>query len=237
VTPDWLVRRFYPDERWDGTKAFYDWVRSAVAPSFVVLNVGAGKTADRRIRSLRGEVARVVGADIDPAVRSNDDLDEAVVLEGDRFPFGEGAFDLAWADYVLEHVEHPGPFLSEVRRVLKRGASFYFRTPNKRHYVAAAARLTPHWFHDLVANRVRGLAKEAGHPYPTYYRLNTVDAIERSAVAAGFGSTEYRLVECEPSYLMFHPLPFLVGVSYERLVNRVGWLAGLRANIFGRLTR
>jgi hypothetical protein len=41
----------------------------------------------------------------------------------------------------------------------------------------------------------------------------------------------------EPSYLRFNALPFLLGIAYERAVNNVGVLSGLRSNIFGRLVK
>jgi hypothetical protein len=48
---------------------------------------------------------------------------------------------------------------------------------------------------------------------------------------------EFLMVEAEPSYLMFNTLAFLMGVAYERAVNRAEWLQGLRANIFGSLVK
>jgi len=63
----------------------------------------------------------VVGADIDPVVLANGELDESHVVDGTRLPFEESSFDIALSDYVLEHVEFPEPFLNEVYRVLKPG--------------------------------------------------------------------------------------------------------------------
>jgi hypothetical protein len=57
------------------------------------------------------------------------------------------------------------------------------------------------------------------------------------AEQAGFRSADLKMVEAEPSYLMFHTLPFLVGVAYERLVNSTDLLDGFRASIFGRLEK
>ena len=138
---------------------------------------------------------------------------------------------------MLEHVEFPAPFLTEVHRVLKPGGSFFFRTPNKYHYVSLIARCTPHWLHELVANRARGLAKDAQETYPTFHRLNSTATIQDLANRAGFTQVTLNMVEREPSYLMFSSIPFLAGVLYERTVKRFDWLAGLRANIFGRLVR
>lgn len=232
-----LFSRYYSDPKYNGTTAFFSWVRRASTVETVLLNVGAGPATRNKTCTLKGEVARVVGADVDPAVLENDELDEAHLIENGRLPFEPESFDLAFSDYVLEHVEHPVPFLSEVHRVLKPGGSFFFRTPNKHHYVSLIARATPHWFHDLVANRVRNLPDDAHEPYPTYHRLNSRSRVRAAAEAVGFRDIELRMVEAEPSYLMFHALPFLAGVAYERLVNSTERLSGLRANIFGRLTK
>ena len=153
------------------------------------------------------------------------------------YEFTDHSFDLAYADYVLEHVEHPVPFLSEVKRVLKPGAAFFFRTPNIWHYVALISASTPHWVHRLIANPVRGMRRGAHEPYPTHYRLNSKKAIVEISDAAGFSISELRFFEGQPSYLMFNSVAFLLGVAYERIVNSGDWLAFLRANIFGKLVK
>lgn len=232
-----LCDKYYPADRRDGTRQFYDWMRQSLTPETALLNLGAGPATGRDVRTFKGEVARVVGADIDPVVLDNDELDEAHLIEDGRLPFPEDSFDIVVSDFVLEHVEHPLPFLAEVHRVLKPGGSFFFRTPNKHHYVSLIARMTPHWFHDLVANRVRNLPEDAHEPWPTFHRLNSRSQIRETAESAGFGRMELRMVEAEPSYLMFHALPFLAGVAYERLVNSTEMLSGMRANIFGRLQK
>jgi ubiquinone/menaquinone biosynthesis C-methylase UbiE len=152
-------------------------------------------------------------------------------------PFTAEYFDLVLSDFVLEHVEQPEPFLREVNRVLKPGCSFFFRTPNRNHYIAMAARATPHWFHEMVANRARSMSAEAHEPWPAYYRLNSRTQIRRAAIASGFTEIEFRMYEAEPSYLVFHEAAFAIGTAYERLVNRFDFLSGIRANIFGRLKK
>jgi ubiquinone/menaquinone biosynthesis C-methylase UbiE len=202
-----------------------------------VLNLGAGPEVKNPVRVLKGEVRWLVGADIDPVVLQNSELDAAYVYDGVRLPFRDGDFDLCYADYVLEHVQNPRTFLREVYRVLKPGGSFFFRTPNRWHYVALVSRLTPQSFHELISNRVRGLGVDTHEPYPTYYRLNDGRAIRKQAVAAGFHNVELRLFEGQPSYLVFNTVPFVLGVAYERVVNRWRTLQGLRANIFGKATK
>ncbi len=233
-----LFARYYPDGWLDGTQRFYGMVRRAVSPDSVVLNLGAGPATHDRRRCLRGEVARVVGADIDPIVLTNDELDEALTIDASgRLPFDDSSFDVVLSDYVLEHIEQPRPFLREVHRVLKPGGTFFFRTPNVWHYTVLLSQLTPHWFHGLVANRARGLSAQAHAPWPTFYRMNRRGRIERLAREAGFAGIELRMVEAEPVYLSFHPAAFILGVGYERAVNSTDHFAAVRANIFGRLQK
>jgi ubiquinone/menaquinone biosynthesis C-methylase UbiE len=240
MIPAALHRRFYGEPgnpKYNGTLAFYSLIRRHVRPDSVVLNLGAGPPTGDKTRILKGEAAEIVGADIDPVVLTNSELDRAVVTDGRSLPFANASFDLVFSDYVLEHVEQPAAFLAEVHRVLKPGASLFFRTPNLFHYIALVSRATPHWVHAAVANRARGLADDAHEPWPVFYRLNTRGTIRRLARQAGFQRAELQMIECEPVYLMFHTIPFLAGVAYERTVNSTELLAGLRANIFGRLVK
>ena len=166
-----LMQRFYPADRPDATQYFYAWVRRHAPADTVLLNLGAGGATGFPLQSLRGEVARVVGADIDPIVLGNDEVDEAHVVDGRRLPFPDDWFGIVLVDFVFEHVEDPGGFVGEARRVLAPGGSLFFRTPNRFHYSALIASATPHRFHDRVANRVRRLPPSAGRPHPTRYRL------------------------------------------------------------------
>ena len=206
-----LKHKYYPDGSKDGTLIFYHWLRQHVRCNHIVLNVGAGPTADSKLRSLRGEVKQVIGVDIDEVVLKNTDLDQAFIIKNGNLPFPDNYFDLAWADYVLEHVENPLTFLKEIHRVLKSNASFFFRTPNKYHYVALIARATPHRFHELCANRVRGLPPGSHEPYPTCYLINDRKSIEKMALTTGFRKSEFKLVEAEPSYSRVSSIDFLAG--------------------------
>jgi SAM-dependent methyltransferase len=236
-----LLDRYYPlrpdGVRFrDGTRPFYDWILASVPGTAVVLNVGAGPTPPPA-RAMRGKFKRLEGVDPDSVVLSNTDLDLSHVNDGIVLPFQDASFDAAYSDWTLEHVEHPIPFLREVCRVLKPGASFWSRTPNRWHYVTLVSATTPHWFHMLVANRIRGLPVASHDPWPTYYRLNTPRAIRSAASTAGFSRSEIRLLESQPNYLKFNPIAFLVGVGYERLVNRFSSLDRLRFTMLVRMEK
>src|SRR5256885_3725385 len=244
MVSDRIIQRFYPDV---GNRtlsllsagAFYGWVRQYTTAQTVMLNLGAGGPAPRhKIRVFKGEVARVMGADIDPEVLHNPELDEARIIPANgMLPFEDNIFDVVLSDWVVEHIANPFHFLGEVRRILKPEGSFFFRTPNKHHYVGLIARLTPHWFHELVANRARGMSTDDHEPWPTYYRLNSRKAIQAEGTHAGFRTVEVRMWEGPPGYLVFNSLPFVIGVAYERVVNRYPALEELRANIFARMLK
>ncbi|MBL8057065.1 MAG: class I SAM-dependent methyltransferase [Anaerolineales bacterium] len=58
-------------------------------------------------------------------------------VDGLRLPFPEASFDLVTSFQVIEHVADYGPYLTEIRRVLKPGGAALFSTPN------ASLRLDP----------------------------------------------------------------------------------------------
>ena len=235
-----LYDRHYPVpkvgvRRGDGSHTFYQWIRSTPGlANAKVLNVGAGPTPVPAMRRLRGEVGRLVGVDLDPIVLTNEDLDEAHVGDGATLPFSDAEFDLVYSDWTVEHIERPIPFLREVIRVLKPGGEFFFRTTNRGHYVTTVAANTPHWFHKLVANRVRDLTDEDHEPWPTYYRMNSTRVVRRSLQAAGFDHVEVELIEPYPVYLVFNPMAFRLGIAYERLVSRWAWTSRFRLILIAR---
>src|SRR5947208_1816238 len=129
-----IIQHFYPDIGIQtlsllSAGAFYGWVRQSTTAQTVMLNLGAGGPAPRdKIRVFKGEVARVAGADIDPEVLHNPELDDAHVIDpGGELPFANETFDLVLSDWVVEHVADPHQFLSEIRRVLRTGGAFFFR--------------------------------------------------------------------------------------------------------------
>ncbi|QQS35701.1 MAG: methyltransferase domain-containing protein [Ignavibacteriales bacterium] len=232
-----VFKKFYSDRAKSGTRIFYELINSHLNYESVVLNLGAGPTSIEENRKLKGKVKRYVGADIDPLVLGNSDLDEAYVIENGVLPFNNATFDFVISDFVLEHIETPLIFLSEVHRVMKPNGSFFFRTPNRNHYVPLISYLTPHWVHVKVSNKVRGLPKETHEPYQTYYRMNSKHKLMSLSKQVGFSKFEIKLIETEPMYLKFHIVPFLIGVAYERIVNRYNILSFLRVNILGRFEK
>jgi ubiquinone/menaquinone biosynthesis C-methylase UbiE len=93
-----------------------------------VLEAGCGRTT--RLTGFRNRIDRLVGADVDePGGRANAVLDEFVVADlCCALPFDASTFDLVYADFVVEHLEHPGRAFAEWHRVLRPGGSVVLLT-------------------------------------------------------------------------------------------------------------
>jgi SAM-dependent methyltransferase len=174
--------------------------------------------------------------DVEPTVLSNEDLDEAHLIDGIHLPYPDGYFDAVYSDWTMEHVEQPDLLLREVHRVLRPGASYWFKTSNLHHYVTLVSAMTPHRFHVWLL-RTAGIRTDRTSTWPTYYRCNTRAKVQALTARAGFSTCEFRMVEPEPTYLTFSRLAFMLGVAYERLVNRSVWLAEFRLILLSKATK
>jgi SAM-dependent methyltransferase len=189
--------------RIDGTVQFYVRVNALLAEMHgraVVLDFGAGRGATMDspaavhpfLFDLRDRAARVIGVDVDTAVRTNPVLDEAHVIEpGGALPFADGMFDLIVSDYTFEHLVDPGPVARELSRVLALGGWICARTPNKWGYIGLGARLIPNCFHVPLLARLQP-ERLAGDVFPTAYALNTPRELLRYFPAASFDHFVYR---------------------------------------------
>ena len=226
------LQRFYDPHRGfiNGTTEFHDLCATACPKGGELLEIGAGPSnATSRYLATLG---RLHGLDPDARVKENDALTSATILDGDRFPYEDGRFDTCISNYVCEHVADPRNHLQEIRRVLKPGGAYVFRTPNLYHYVSGVAALTPHWFHELLANSLRNLKDDSAEPYQTFHRMNSRSRIMQLAKEAHLEVEQLRLVEKEPSYGMSTRLLFFPFLAYERIVNSTEKLASFRANLF-----
>ena len=231
---DALDRRFYPESgnNWDDD-LFRSHILRHINDKSVVLDVGAGAGIVKQM-NFRGAAARVCGVDLDPRVLENPYLDDAQVTGGESIPYDDETFDVVISDNVLEHLEEPQKVFAEIARVLKEGGVFLFKTPNRFHYMPLIARLTPHRFHRFV-NKLRD--REEVDTFPTRYRANSRGQVGRLAAASGFGIEQLNLVEGRPEYMrLFCPL-YVLGMIYERTVNRFESLAGLRILLIGLLRK
>ncbi len=131
-----------------------------------------------------------------------------------------GAYDAAFANYVLEHVSDISAAAREIKRVLKPGAPFVLSTPNPRAPEFIFSRLTPLWFHQLF----RGNSQVEGErAYETTYAYRSIDDLVARFSEAGFLAPEIRYFPVTAVYLS--RIPFISRLSriYDRCCAALGW--------------
>jgi SAM-dependent methyltransferase len=164
----------------------------ALGPGAAVLDAGCGRRT--RLSAYRPSIAHLAGVDLDEAAGAqNEALDRFVVADlCARLPFDDEAFDLVYANFVIEHLETPASALREWRRVLRPGGSLVFLTSNRASPYLAAARLLP--------NRARVAVKRIGpgaaerDVFPAAYRANTPARLSAVLGATGFVPVEVHYV-------------------------------------------
>lgn len=233
---EYLEKYYSASSGWtDGTTDFHQLCSEAIPHGSEILEIGSGPP--NPTSEFLAAIGTVRGVDIDPDISLNDALTSAHVIEGDVYPFPDNTFYACVSNYVVEHVADPPAHLREILRVLKPGGVYIFRAPNFYHYVSMVSHLTPHWFHNLVANRLRNLPADSHDPYPTQYKMNTRESLTRQARDAGFEIHELRFIEKEPMYGLSSKVLFFAFMGYERVVNRFNALEPFRANILAVLKK
>jgi SAM-dependent methyltransferase len=226
-------QRYYPEVKFggftdiDGTIAFYNRVNALLDPSFTVLDVGCGRGAHdgdtvpfrKKLRSLKGKVAKVIGIDVDPNAAANNTLDEFYLIESPSWPVESDSIDILVTDYVIEHIADVDMFFREIQRVLKNKGIVCIRTTNRWNYIALAARLIPNRHHSKVTSKVQEDRKEED-VFPTVYRCNTISRIRKEMKKIGVESTVYGY-EAEPSYLAFSSVAYFFGVLHQRWAPKI----------------
>jgi SAM-dependent methyltransferase len=200
---------------------------SCVPPRAAILEIGGGP-AKSPSRELRSVASRLVGLDVDPVVRSNPFLDEAVVYDGEEFPFDASSFDVVVSNWVNEHLTDPETHFREAFRVLKVGGLYIFRTPNRWHYKSLVAMLVPSRLQVPLVRWLRQIPDEQHDPYPLFLRANSVRRVRGLLRSSGFSLRSLQMIEPYPYYGMRSRILFVVFMAYERTVNSSQRLAGLR---------
>ncbi len=219
--------RFYPSDFLSMYPRLLAEIVRYAKPDDVVLDAGCGSGRVFRHRQA-GNVRRIVGIDVTDEPRENENLTDAAKGDLGKLPFRDDQFDIAIISHVAEHLTDPKAVFGELARVLKPGGRLLLLTPNRWHYVPLVARLFPMRLH-VVFNNWRGV--DTRDIYPTVYRANTAGRLRQLSADAGMDVESLEQSETEPEYLAFHIISYMLGVAYERLVNRFGWLKKLRVNL------
>lgn len=221
----YLKKKYYKDYK-SPFLHFNDEVQKSIGEDAVVLHVGCG--ADNSI-GLRTRAKKTIGIDLDYWILDNSDIDLGVIGNINHLPLSAKSIDVVVSRWVVEHLpDAHEPFL-ETARVLKPKGRFIILTPNRYHYSGFITSLVPHqaqkWF---VKYLLHGNPAEV---YPTYYRANTLKKLRTLAVKSGLVIEKVQMIESAPTLLGFSRFTYLIGILFERILNRVYWLKGFRSAI------
>jgi SAM-dependent methyltransferase len=234
---------YYPESRFggftnvDGTVVFYSRVNALIQPSSVVVDIGCGRGAygedpveyRKKLRILRGKCLKVIGIDVNPGASQNPFIDQFHRIESEDWPVDDERADVCISDNVLEHVENPDHFFSEIQRILRPGGHICIRTPNVLSYFGLMSRLVPTKQHTSVLGKVKDGVQDQD-VFPTLYRCNTLRSVRKMLTKYGFEHYVYGY-DAEPSYLSFSRIFYYFGVLHQRYAPEI-FKVGIHA--FGR---
>jgi SAM-dependent methyltransferase len=221
----WIDEKFYREysSNWDN-KLFRKKILEVLKPDDEVLDLGAGSGYVKEM-NFKNDAKEVTGIDLDPGISNNPFLHNYKIGSVyDLDVLGGKTFDVIICNSVIEHIDNPEKFVSEIMRRLKPGGYFFGKTPNRNHYMPMVARITPLSFHKWF-NRKRGRPEE--HTFATHYRLNTTSAIKKYFSGRDWKNLNIETFEGPPSYLRLNFIFYTAGWIYERVVNTMH-AAGLR---------
>ncbi|NLF01788.1 MAG: methyltransferase domain-containing protein [Anaerolineales bacterium] len=218
-----MLHQYYPEPE----NVFRGLLTQRIAGCDRVLDAGCG---DGKIFTydFQGQVGAIVGIDLRPEVAENDQVDRAAQASVTELPFADAVYDAVFSHFVLEHVEQPEAAFAEFARVLRPGGTLVLLVPNAWHYFVMVGRLVPFRLKQRLAGRVGYKEEDA---FPAHYRANTPRKLKRLGNRCGLTLEQMILHEPCPWFLSFSPLTLAPEIGYERLVSRIGALAGLRAHI------
>jgi SAM-dependent methyltransferase len=220
-----LYERFYSGAHYQHHTARYrEEIGKRLGPSIRLLDAGCGARMEFT-QEFAPRVGTAIGFDIG-AIEARAKGVCAVQADAEALPFRSGSLDLIVSMSVVEHLPDPEKSFAEFARVLRPDGTLIMQTPNLYDYVSIIAGLTPFRLHQWLIPKMQ--TRAAADAFPTLFRANTRRRLTRLLRRAGFESTHVELINQYPSYLMFSPLAFRLGVMYERFTSRFDGLAQLR---------
>ena len=186
-------------------------------PTVLDIGCGAGMARESDWQwAIKPHVSRYVGLEPDPNMVPDeglfDETQNALMEDANLEP---NSIDIAYSWMVMEHVAEPESFCKTLYDALKPGGTYYFSTPNIRHYFTFTAQFLKNLkIDEAVLSVIRKQDDLDEYHYPVQYKFNSESQIAKIADAVGFEAPQFAYVEVEgpinyfpgPTKPLFHLL-------------------------------
>ncbi len=186
-------------------------------PTVLDIGCGAGMARESDWQwAIKPHVSRYVGLEPDPNMVPDeglfDETQNALMEDANLEP---NSIDIAYSWMVMEHVAEPESFCKTLYDALKPGGTYYFSTPNIRHYFTFTAQFLKQLkIDEAVLSVIRKQDDLDEYHYPVQYKFNSEPQIAKIADAVGFEAPQFAYVEVEgpinyfpgPTKPLFHLL-------------------------------
>ncbi len=189
-----------------------------------ILHIGAGMSLVIE-RSLHQANCEFVcdRLDVEPCRVKDPAVDQCLTASVEKMDSVDSErYDLAFANYLLEHVPRVDLAATEIWRVLKPGGRFFATVPNPRAPEFVLSSRTPLWFHRLVRGK---------HAWETVYAFRSSQDLLQLFENAGFQTLAVRHFGFIEQYLFRFPVLRWLGKLYDLAVNNLG-IERLMGNVF-----
>lgn len=220
-----LKKRYYKSD--DHPYQIYERkIESLLKPDYTLLDAGCGRSAPV-LKRFENKAGRLIGIDLEDP----EDIEGIDYRKGDiaNIPVVGESVDIVISRAVLEHVKEPEMVFREIARILKKDGHFIFLIPNLWDYASLISLILPNKYHPQLVSVVEG--RKVNDTFPAYYKVNTRFAVSRIASKAGFNVETFSYLGQYPSYMMFNPFLFMMGIIYEKTVSKIkplnflnGWI-------------
>jgi SAM-dependent methyltransferase len=149
----------------------------ACGPSASVLDIGCGRGFDDEPR-LQEEIsscsARYIGIEPDVSILAPPACDEYHACQLEDARIAAQSIDVAFAVFVIEHIEEPARFFAAAHSILRPGGVFWGFTVDARSaYAKVSSAVQALTIKDRYLNFLFGARERRHKNYPTYYAANT----------------------------------------------------------------
>lgn len=184
-----------------------------------LLNIGAGKSTviENSLQDNSRAQFMCDRVDVSDCSVQHERAGKAFVASVESMPRVPSAhYDIAFANYVFEHVSGLSAAAAEVHRVLKPSGLFVTSLPNPTAPEMWLSKHTHTAFHQCIKG-----GGEGHHAHETHYAYRSIQEFLAIFNKQGFATVEIRYWSHTFGYLYRFPVLRLLSRLYDRVVNRL----------------